>query len=174
MSEWFQTYGFADVGERLVIGACPLDVRDVRVLSLLHIERVLNLLMDEEYPPGDRELVAAALAQADIIEQRLQTIDHGPLPESVLDAAVAIVGGWLDEGLHVYLHCRAGWERSPTVAAAVLATRQQLDLDEALAQVHARKPSAAPLPQQLEDLRHWWWDRQHHQLSADPGRDSRW
>jgi atypical dual specificity phosphatase len=158
MSEWFRRYGFADIDEGLVIGACPLDARDVTVLSLLHIERVLNLV--EEYPPGAHELVARALAQANIVERRLPTIDHGHLPAPLLDAAVETIGGWLDEGFQVYVHCRAGWERSPTVAAALLATRQQLDLDEALARVQERKPSAAPLPHQLEDLQRCWTAQQ--------------
>jgi len=54
------------------------------------------------------------------------------------------------------VHCRAGWQRSAAVAAAVVAVRDGLDIDEALAYVQARKPSADPLPHQREDLRRWW------------------
>jgi hypothetical protein len=37
-----------------------------------------------------------------------------------------------------------------------------IDVDEALAHVQARKPSADPLPHQREDLRRWWQERGAH------------
>jgi hypothetical protein len=42
------------------------------------------------------------------------------------------------------------------VAAGVVALRSGIDIDEALAEVQDRKPSADPLPHQREDLRRWW------------------
>jgi hypothetical protein len=36
-----------------------------------------------------------------------------------------------------------------------------LGIDEAVALVQQRKPSADPLPHQLEDLRAWWNARSH-------------
>ena len=63
---------------------------------------------------------------------------------------------WLEAGERVYLHCRAGWQRSAAVAAAVVARRDGIDLDEALFAIRRRKPSAEPLDHQLEDLRRWW------------------
>jgi protein-tyrosine phosphatase len=76
------------------------------------------------------------------------------------------VNGWLDEGLFVYVHCRAGWQRSAAMVAAVIAVRQGLDVDEALARVQARKPSADPLPHQREDLRRWWQQRRAQRASS--------
>lgn len=155
MSEWFRSYGFADVGDGLVIGAYPLDARDVGVLSLLHVERVLNLVQDHEYPAGARDVVAEALAGAGIVERRMQTIDHDILPEPLIGAVVEVVDAWLDEGLHVYMHCRAGWERSAAIATAVIAHRHGLEVDAALAQLRASRPSVAPLPKQLLTIRRW-------------------
>jgi hypothetical protein len=45
------------------------------------------------------------------------------------------------------------------VAAGVVALRDGLDIEEALAFVQRRKPSADPLPHQREDLRRWWDER---------------
>ena len=156
MSRWFRTYGFADVLDDLLVGAYPLDESDVATLGAMGIRRILNLVEDEEYRRGEHEAVSAALEHAGIEEHRLSLVDYGGLPADALESAVQEVNRWLDEGVRTYVHCRAGWQRSAAVAAGVLAVREGLDIDEALAQVQMRKPSADPLPHQREDLRRWW------------------
>jgi len=151
MSGWFRSYGFADVLDGLVIGAYPLE--------WVGIERVLNLTEDAEYPEGDREAAIAALAEAGIEERRVELTDFGGLPPEELERAVAAVVSSLEEGKRTYLHCRAGWQRSAAVAAGVVALREGIDVDEALALVTERKPSSDPLPHQREDLRRWWEGR---------------
>lgn len=159
VSSWFQTYGFADVLPDLLVGAYPLDRRDVALLANLGVERILNLVEDGEYRPGEREEVEAALAAAGIDEERLNLVDFGGLSAEELERAVSMINAWLDEGARVYLHCRAGWQRSAAVAAGVLAIRERRHIEEAMGEVQARKPSADPLPHQREDLRRWWEER---------------
>lgn len=159
MSQWFRSYGFAEVADGLLIGAYPLDDRDVAMLSRLHVDRVLNTVQDDEYPDGSREAVVAALTAAGIVEERLGLADYGHLPAPAIDSAIQTAGDWLDQGLHVYLHCRAGWQRSAALAAALIASREGIGLEEAMAQVQRRKPSADPLPHQREDLERWWQAR---------------
>ena len=159
MSTWFRSYGFARVLDGLVIGAYPLDADDVEMLSLNGVKRVLNLVEDEEYRRGQRDAVERALAAAEIEEQRVRLVDYGGLSPDALERAVQEVNGWLDEGAGTYVHCRAGWQRSAAIAAGVVALREGIDIDEALAFVRARKPSAEPLPHQREDLRRWWEGR---------------
>jgi protein-tyrosine phosphatase len=160
MSNWFRTYGFADVSDGLFVGAYPLDEADVARLAAIGVRRILNLAEDQEYRQGERPVVVEALEQAGIEEHRLSLLDFGGLPASALEAAAREVNRWLDEGTRTYVHCRAGWQRSAAVAAAVIAVRHGLDVDDALAQVQARKPSADPLPHQREDLQRWWQARQ--------------
>lgn len=157
---WFRTYGFSGVLDGLTIGAYPLDQSDVQTLDWLGIERVLNLVEDAEYRRGERKVVQEALAATRIEERRLRLVDHGNISIAHLDAAVRVVEGWLDDGHRTYLHCRAGWQRSAAVAAGVVALRTGVGIDEALAHVQARKPSADPLPHQRDDLRRWWQTRQ--------------
>ncbi len=107
----------------------------------------------------------AAFAAAGIEEQPpAGSIDYGGLSAAQLEAAVRPVDGWLDEG-----------HRSTCIAApdgsvrrrwlpAWWRVRDGVGIDEALAQVQARKPSADPLPHQREDLRRWW-------ETQDPARD---
>lgn len=159
MSSWFRSYGFADVCEGLLIGAYPLDEADVSMLASLGIERVLNLAEESEYGPGDRDVVEAALDASGIEEHRLPLPDYGGLPPGLIERVVQEVLDWLEEGRRIYLHCRAGWQRSAALAAGVIAIHQHMDIDEALALVQSRKPSADPLPHQREDLRRWWDER---------------
>ncbi|HWD65615.1 MAG TPA: dual specificity protein phosphatase family protein [Solirubrobacteraceae bacterium] len=156
MSRWFRSYGFAEVADRLLVGAYPLDDEDVAMLARLHVSRVLNLVEDAEYPEGAREAVSHALAAAGIAEQRQPMPDYGGLPASRIDTVVDQALEWLDAGKTVYLHCRAGWQRSAALAAAILTDRDGRALDQAMAQVQTRKPSADPLPHQRDDLERWW------------------
>jgi protein-tyrosine phosphatase len=159
MSNWFRAYGFADVDDDLLVGAYPLDGEDVGMLAQMHVDRVLNLVEDDEYDPGERERIVAFYAAAGIEEERMRLVDFGRVPPDLLEAAVQKVRGWLDDGHRVYVHCRAGWQRSPAVAAGVVAVRDGLDIEQALEQVQRRKPSAEPLPHQREDLLRWWEER---------------
>jgi protein-tyrosine phosphatase len=166
VSTWFRTYGFADVDDQLLIGAYPLDDDDVATLESAGVERVLNLVQDDEYRGGEREGVEAALAAAGIEEHRLDLVDYGRLPPTQLDAAVHEVATWLDEGRRTYIHCRAGWQRSAAVAAGVIALRRGMDIEEALTYVQQRKPTADPLPHQRADLRRWWEGRDEDENEA--------
>jgi predicted protein tyrosine phosphatase len=159
MSDWFRTYGFAEVHEDLLIGAYPLDEMDVRMLHAMSVRRILNLVEDAEYEPGRRPMIEAALAEAGIEEHRMRLTDFGRLPADLLEDAVSEVVSWLDEGVLSYVHCRAGWQRSAAVAAGAVAIHDGLEIDAAMASVQQRKPSADPLPHQLDDLWAWWEGR---------------
>ncbi len=159
MSEWFRAYGFADVRDDLLVGAYPLDPNDVMVLDRMGVRRVLNLVADEEYPNGQREAVESALAAAGIEETRITTVDFGRLPPEMLESAVEEVVSWLRAGDRSYIHCRAGWQRGPAVAAGVVAVHDGIEIEDALSRVQHRKPSANPLPHQREDLLRWFQAR---------------
>lgn len=164
MSNWFRTYGFGQILPDLLIGAYPTDESDVGMLEWVGVRRVLNLVEDSEYRKGERANVEKAYAAAGIEEERLELTDYAGLSIDVIERAVYIVGGWLDEGARTYLHCRAGWQRSASIAAGVVAIRNCFDIDEALTFVRQQKPSADPLPHQREDLKHWWaWRGEHPQ-----------
>lgn len=159
MSSWFKTYGYASVHERLIVGALPLDGADVRMLAALGVTRVLNLVQDGEYARGARRKVERALADAEIEELRLSTEDYGALSSDLLEQGTAQLNEWLDQGEVVYLHCRAGRQRSAALAAGAIALREGIDVDAALDQVQQLKPSADPLPHQREDLQRWFESR---------------
>lgn len=155
MSAWFRTFGYASVYRGLIVGAMPLDEVDVRLLSGFGVRGVLNLTEDSEYAPGARRKVEQALAAAGIEERRLSTEDYGALSPALLEQATGIVNAWLDDDVIVYLHCRAGWQRSAAVAAGTIAVRDRTDIPTALERVRSLKPTADPLPHQRDDLERW-------------------
>ena len=159
MSDWFDRFGFTQVGDDLLIGARPLDVDDVARVVDAGTDVVYNLCEDREYPEGARAELERALDTAGLAELRLPLVDYGGLPASVLDRAVDEVLAELDAGRRVYLHCRAGWQRSAAVAAGVVALREGLEIDAALEAIRERKPTAEPLEHQRDDLAAWWRER---------------
>ena len=156
MSDWFRHYGFAEVGGNLLMGAYPQDADDVAELSRAGVTRIFNLVQDIEYEPGARQGCVAALAAAGIDEQRVQLVDFGSVPAAQIEASAQTVLRWLDDGERVYVHCRAGWQRSATVIAAVVALREGIDVGQALQVLRERKPTANPLSHQRADLLDWW------------------
>jgi protein-tyrosine phosphatase len=166
VSTWFRTYGFVDVFDGLLIGGYPLDREDVAMLDWAGIRRVLNLVEDVEYRPGEREEVERTYAELGIEERRLPLPDYGGLPARLIDRAVQTVSGWLAQGENTYIHCRAGYQRAPAIAAALVALRDGVDIDDALARIQKRKPSAEPLPHQREDL--WQWGRERGMAARRP------
>lgn len=156
MSTWFRTYGYGEVHPGLIVGAYPLDRVDVDRLGLMRVERVLNLVEDTEYQPGDREQIEAAYASYGIDETRMNLVDFGHLPAERLEQAVSTLVRWLGDGQRVYVHCRAGWQRSAAVASGAVAVIRRVPIEEALELVRGQKPTADPLPHQRADLHDWW------------------
>ena len=156
MSEWFERYGRAEVGDGLMTGSYPCGREDVAALAADGVTGLVNLCEDGEYEDGWRASVEAALRERGLQEQRFEIVDYGRLMPDAIERSARQVVAWLDDGERVYVHCRAGWQRSAAVAAAALSVRDGIEPDEALGQIKRRKPSAEPLPHQREDLYRWW------------------
>ena len=56
--------------------------------------------------------MAEELTRAGIAEARIPCMDHGNLLPGAIERASGIVLERLAAGERVYLHCRAGWQRS--------------------------------------------------------------
>jgi protein-tyrosine phosphatase len=89
-------------------------------------------------------------------EKRLPMVDHGRLEREAIDRAVREVSESLDADAEVYLHCRAGQQRSAAVAAGVMAVRENVDVEKALDEVVRHRPGARPLRRQRRSLLRWW------------------
>ena len=156
MSGWFEHFGFGQVGDELLIGAYPQDADDVAALVEAGVTRVFNLVQDVEYEGAGREACTVALVNAGILEERVEVVDYGNLLPGHIERAVQVVRPWLADGERVYVHCRAGMQRSATVAAAIVALEEDCSPAEALRRVSERNPRANPLEHQRQDLVRWW------------------
>ena len=87
---------------------------------------------------------------------RVSTPDWVEIPAAVFDRAVEIVSTCLQSNEAVLLHCLAGLNRAPTVAAAVLCRLRALGVEAALAAVKRARPAARPTPEQEKSLRLWF------------------
>jgi len=160
VSAWFEEYGCDVVRDGLAVGAVPRDADDVAALTALGVTRVVCLVADAEYGPGDREAVQAAYAAAGIAESRVPSEDFGRLPAATLEASTAVAAAALAAGDVVYVHCRAGWQRSVITAAATLSRISGAAPGASLDLVRGARREACPLPHQVQDLEAWWAGRQ--------------
>jgi protein-tyrosine phosphatase len=97
----------------------------------------------------------------------IPTRDWVSIPSRTFDRVVDVISRCLEAGNPVLLHCLAGVNRAPTLAAAVLCHRHGLSVEEAAAAVRRARPSAAPTPEQRKSLEAWY------ELRSSRERDAR-
>ena len=86
----------------------------------------------------------------------LPTTDWIAIPAARFDRAVAVIGKHRAAGHTVLLHCLAGQNRAPTVAAAVLCHASGASVDDALATIRRVRLISAPTDEQEKSLRRWF------------------
>lgn len=120
------------ITEQVWCGA-TLEVTDILALPVYAIKRVVNLETYENYPPS-------ALRQSgiDFVHIPVLDIDH-PLADKTIDKLVAAIDEVAARGEGVYVHCTAGWQRSPAAVACYL-VHTGMDAEQALALVKEKRP----------------------------------
>jgi len=141
---------YSRLNDVLLAGPMPHTPEHVEALRAEGVVVVVNLCEEREYWDGERETVREAYGAAGIRELHLPVKDGSTVPHDVIDAAVEAT----QHGV-VYVHCRGGRERSATVATALLAAGQGMQIDEALEVARTGRPVFQPLPWQLEGLHAW-------------------
>ena len=152
MSGWFEHFGFGQVGDELLIGAYPQDADDVAALVEAGVTRVFNLVQDVEYEGDGREPRAPRRWRTPGSSRSAsRSSTTATCCRATSSARCSTVRPWLADGECVYVHCRAGMQRSATVAAAVVALEEGVEPAEALRRVSERNPRANPLEHQRQD-----------------------
>jgi protein tyrosine phosphatase (PTP) superfamily phosphohydrolase (DUF442 family) len=88
----------------------------------------------------------------------LPTIDDDSPSSEHFQQGVDFIHSVIEEGGKVYIHCKAGVGRAPTLAAAYLISRGY-SLDAALALIERARPFIAITPPQMEALRRYERER---------------
>jgi protein-tyrosine phosphatase len=97
---------------------------------------------------------AQLLAKHRIELLHLPTIDHAPIPPSMLALGTAFVSAHLTAGRRVLVHCAHGIGRSAMLCLCVLVARGHAPLD-ALALAKQRRACVSPSPAQYEAWAAW-------------------
>jgi protein-tyrosine phosphatase len=137
---------------QLLYGRNPLSSSEVEALAAAGVTHVLDLRQSWEYEAPGRAGAEAVQALGDLQISRLhRPIPDGGNPSSAdLDAAVQFIDSALARGGVVYVHCRAGRERSGAVLLAwVLRRGGDLGVLQELA------PALKPLPGQQAAVYAW-------------------
>jgi rhodanese-related sulfurtransferase len=146
------------VAARLRAGRNPLTALDVADLASLGITHVLDLREECEWSGPDLfgSEAIEALARRGIERRNVPIQDYRVPRDADLAAAVA----WIEEVLagrqrRLYVHCRAGIQRSGTVLAAWRAWTSGEPFGVALWTVRRHGWPADPLPHQVDAAERW-------------------
>jgi len=141
----WESFSMDLVASGLFVGRAPTSLNHFQAIRDRGVDALLSLQPEAEAAqygllPDVAARVASSLGM---------TLDRVPIPDLEPVALKRLVGAAamrLDDLLQrhhqVYLHCAAGLNRSPTVAAAWMAWRQGLDASSACALVRQAHPSA--------------------------------
>lgn len=139
-------------------GRNPLTAEDVEKLRSLGITHILDLRQQFEWSaPGWRGTEAVrAIETAGIERLHLPVADGSPPALEQLDRAHAFLSeAQRQPEAQVFVHCRAGQERTGAVLAAHLARRNSWSYERALAALQAVNPMIRPLRGQEAAVRRW-------------------
>jgi ADP-ribosylglycohydrolase len=146
-----------EIAPSVFAGRAPIFRRDVWRLRSLGITHILDLREDHEWDgPGRRG--SSAIQEIDRLGlPRFQVAikDMGTPSVRHLDQAVAFIDAALHLGGKVYVHCRAGVQRTGAIAAAWYAKQQGCSVDEAIELLRQRRPDLEPMVFQMKAARDW-------------------
>ncbi len=148
---------FDEIAPSVYAGRAPLFRRDIWRLRSIGVTHILDLREDLEWDgPGRRG--GSAIAEIDTLglsRLRVAIPDMGtPRPED-LEQSVAYMDAALHLGGSVYVHCRAGVQRTGAIAAAWYARRETCTVDEAVKLLRERRPDFEPMAFQVAAAHDW-------------------
>jgi ADP-ribosyl-[dinitrogen reductase] hydrolase len=150
-------FEYSRIGERLYAGRNPLTARDVARLAAEGITHVLDLRENWEWiPPRFGAVAVEAMRRCGMHRQHQPIRDLAPPMPADLEAACAFLEEALtDPAVHVYVHCRAGQERTAAILVAFHACRHGVSYDDALKALQGGRRTLRPLPEQARAVRTW-------------------
>jgi ADP-ribosyl-[dinitrogen reductase] hydrolase len=152
-----RSFTWDEIAPGVHAGRAPLFRRDVWRLRAHGITHILDLRETLEWDgPGRRG--DSAIAEIDTLGlARLQVAirDMGTPRSADLDQAVAFMDAALHLGGAVYVHCRAGVQRTGAIAAAWFARQQRCSIEEAVERLRERRPDFEPMVFQVTAARRW-------------------
>jgi ADP-ribosylglycohydrolase/rhodanese-related sulfurtransferase len=152
-----RSFTWDEIAPGVHAGRAPIFRRDIWRLRARGVTHILDLREDHEWDgPGRRG--GSAIAEIDVLGMSRLSVairDMGTPSERHLDEAVAYLDAALHLGGSVYVHCRAGVQRTGAIAAAWFARQQRCSVDEAVERLRERRPDFEPMVFQVMAAREW-------------------
>lgn len=145
------------VTPRLMAGRNPLSAQDVMWMKEQGITHILDLREAREWkPPRFGHLALQAIEEYGLKRLHLEVLDmNAPKPETFDVACQFIEEALAQPETKVYVHCRAGMERTAAILIAYYAKTHNVSYDEALHELKKGRPILSPLPAQEKAARRW-------------------
>jgi ADP-ribosyl-[dinitrogen reductase] hydrolase len=140
----------------ILCGRNPLTAGDVEALHEAGVRRVLDLRMDDEWnaPMRFGREAIAAMSWGEIERTSVPIVDEEPLSAEELDRTWEILSA-ANEEKTLYVHCRAGIERTGSALGAFLARSQGISFADALEKLNDAGCGLRPLPLQVAAVQRW-------------------
>lgn len=147
-SEWRWSLNWNEIRSDLIIGSCPMTSADIeRIIAGTGASAILSLQSDAcraafaiDY---ESHRAFADEAGIDIVNAPMLDFDP-PDQRRNLPAAVRALTALLATGRRVYVHCTAGFNRSPLVVLGYLSFVETLPPPDAIAFIRDARPEAEP------------------------------
>lgn len=150
-------FSYNQVGDRILCGRNPLTCHDIEILKSHGITHVLDLR--EPHECGDGRFGREAIEEIEacgLQRVSLPVTDLGAPTDETLAAACQFLDEALkDENARIYVHCRAGLERTAAILVAFHASRHGTSYEEALEKLREGRPALRPLPGQKQAVMNW-------------------
>lgn len=155
-----KAFEYSQISDNIFAGRNPLTARDIREMQKLGVTRVLDLREAHEWAApkfGAEALETLEKSDAENSIQRTHLIvpDMGaPSPETFC-AACYLIDEVEKAGGKIYIHCRAGMERTAAILIAHQARTHGVSYEKALEILKRARAILQPLPQQEKATRLW-------------------
>lgn len=150
------------INARILAGRNPLTVEDMECLHKEGVTHVLDLRESHEWmPPRMGEAAVAYQMQNGLRRCHLPIVDVSAPQPQAFETAVAFLEEALSEpDTQVYVHCRAGMERTAAVLMAYFAICEGTSCHIALQGLQRSRAKFQPLRHQVQAVETWLRERQ--------------
>lgn len=154
------------VTPRIMAGRNPLSARDVAWMKSQGITHILDLREAREWKaPKFGHVALEAIEKRGIQRLHLEVWDMNAPKRQTFEAACRFIEeALLQPEARVYVHCRAGMERTAAILIAYYAKAHGVSYDQALGELKKGRPILTPLPPQEQATRCWIETQSQHDV----------
>src|SRR3990172_6055779 len=140
------SFDYSKITDNIYIGSdlckghvCPIHSQQFKELG---VTAEINLTAEHKETPPDHMDIYAWIP----VEDR-----KAPSPDQ-LEVGTSIIDQMVARGKKIYIHCKVGHGRSPTMVAAYFIRFKGMDVNQALLAVREKRPEIHPEDEQLKAL----------------------